>query len=119
MLGERCKRCDTFAETISDTDDTRPPFLSCNREDAPDILRQRVPFYLRPFVPSTFFKESGTAINYAYGQLNMTAIGIEIFRDSLFLKKLPDSQSKLTGNQARGILFLLNTLATKEDMKHK
>ncbi|MBI5593280.1 MAG: hypothetical protein HY881_22695 [Deltaproteobacteria bacterium] len=107
---------DGFAEAISDPDDGRPDFLLTNREDAASILRQRVPFYLRPFVPSTFFQEPGTAVNYVYDQLNIAAICIEMFRDRSFFKKLPDSQNKLTKNQIRGFLRLLTVQTTNEDV---
>jgi hypothetical protein len=103
---------DRFAENISDPQDSRPGFLVMSREGAAVLLRQRVPFYMRPFVPSILFQEPGTAVNYAYDQLNMPAIGIEMFRDSSFFKNLHDGQKRLTENQVRGILLLLNILAS-------
>ena len=104
---------DSFAERVTDPHDTRPSFLVTSNEGAADIMRQQVPFYIKPFVPSKFFEEPGTSINYSYDQLNMAAIGIELFRGSSFFKKLPGSQRLLIENQVRGILLLLDIIANK------
>ncbi|MDP3478346.1 MAG: M14 family metallopeptidase [Desulfoprunum sp.] len=104
---------DSFAERVTDPHDTRPGFLVMSNEGAADIMRQRVPFYIKPFVPSKFFEEPGTSINYTYDQLNMAAIGIELFRGSSFFKNLPGSQRILIENQVRGILLLLDIIAKK------
>lgn len=106
---------DNFSEAITGPHDKRPGFLVMSHEGAAEMLKKRVPFYIRPFVPTKFFEEPGTSVDYVYDQLNTPAIGIEIFRDSSFFNRLPDSQIALVENQVRGLLWLLDIIASKKD----
>ena len=102
-----------FADALTDPEDKRPGFLVANRADSAELLRQRVPLYLKPFVPAGMFQEPGTAVRYVGDQLGILAVGIEIFRDRDFWNHLPDSQDRMLKSQIRGLLFLLDALAEK------
>ena len=107
FCGELIER---LAKTVSDPKDSRPSYLVASRDDAIDVIRERLPFYIRPFFTSKLMKEPGTAVEYAYDQLGMVAVGVEMFRDKGFLRNLPESQYQLTENQLRGVLLFSKVL---------
>jgi hypothetical protein len=105
------KFIESFATIISDPEDGRPGFLIASRQDAVNIIKKRIPWYLKLFVPSQLPEAPGTAVEYTYDQLEIVSIGVEIFRDKSFLKNLPESQYQLIQNQVRGMLLLLEVLS--------
>lgn len=104
---------ETFANVITDPEDKRPGFLVASRADAAKVIRERVPFYMKLFIPARLPEAPGTAVEYVYDQLGIIAIGVEIFRDGEFLNNLPSSQDRLVKNHVRGVLLLLEVLANK------
>lgn len=99
-----------LASAITDSKDGRPGFLVANRADAAEELRERMPFYMKPFAPAKLPESPGTSIQYVYEELGVLAIGVEIFRNHELWRNLPGSLDRLVKNQARGLLLLLDVL---------
>lgn len=102
-----------FAKKISNPNDPRPSFLAVNEEtNVAEVLKHYAPWYIRPFLPDTLPRAApGVSGEFVYGELGIMAIGVEVFRDRSFLRRLPESKAELAVNQIRGVLFLLEVLS--------
>lgn len=110
---DRCEEIiEGFAKEISNPKDKRPAFVAVtNERDVVKALRNYAPVYIRPFIPKEIPQAPGVSGEFVYGQLGIMSIGVEIFRDMGFFKKLPKSKDELIENQIRGILFLMDILS--------
>ncbi len=100
-----------FAEEISNPNDKRPPFIVSKERDVAKTVKKYAPWYIKFFIPKSIPAAPGTSGEWVYGELGVMCIGLEIFRDSDFFKRLPESKNELIKNQIRGFLFLLDILS--------
>ena len=121
MLNPECKKrykemAQKFADLVTDPADKRKGFIVSQARDVGKNIKKYAPFYLKPFIgfflPKSTLAAGGSA-DWVYGELGIMAFGVEIFRGSDFLKRLPKSKDELLKNQIRGFLFLLDILSDK------
>ncbi len=109
---------DRLAKEINNLREERISFIAIkSEEDLSKMLaieRRYVPFRIKRSMPKNLPLESGTSLDFVYGQMGRMAIGVTILNDQGFLKNLPESRAELVKNQAQGILFLLTFLSNQD-----